>query len=164
MKPLDISRINEKAPYRVGYDEVAESYDFVTDSGVHLSVAFDSAELIIHSGEAYQLIITNSNYKKSPGDRKVKDTILCIVEEFFEQNQALLYICETGDGKQRGRNRLFEIWIRAYERKDRFFVYFTSVMDDGVDNYAALIIRADHPNAAALSAEFTEVAQSLREK
>lgn len=40
--------------------------------------------------------------EESPRDSKVRETVMCIVDEFFRKNQAaLLYICETGDGMQK---------------------------------------------------------------
>ena len=63
--------------------------------------------------ETYQFSIINGNNKKSPRDPKVRETIIAIVENFFMENQeVMLYICETGDGKQSMRNRLFEYWIK----------------------------------------------------
>ena len=92
---LSVDRINTVAPYKVEMDSVTGSYDFVTDSGVHITIYFDE-DLMITSGLSYQLIIGNANNKKSPRDNKLQKTILAIVEEFFAMNQAaMLYICET---------------------------------------------------------------------
>lgn len=72
----------------------------MTDNDVKLAVSFMYDDMIIQEG-AYQLIIANLNNRKSPRDTKVKDTIMSIVEEFFDKNQvALLYICSTGDGNR----------------------------------------------------------------
>lgn len=50
---------------------------------------------------AYALDITNREHKRSPLDPKFKQTLITIVEEFFEQNNdVMLYITETGDKKQ----------------------------------------------------------------
>ena len=38
---LSIERINSLAPYKVEVDSVTGSYDFVTDSGVHITIYFD---------------------------------------------------------------------------------------------------------------------------
>ena len=112
---LSVERINKVAPYKVEIDLVTGSYDFVTDSGVHITIYFDE-DLMITSGTSYQLIIGNANNKKSPRDNKLQKTILAIVEEFFAMNQAaILYICETGDGKKDIiiRQSLFTLRSRA---------------------------------------------------
>ena len=38
---LSVERINSVAPYKVEVDPVTGSYDFVTDSGVHITIYFD---------------------------------------------------------------------------------------------------------------------------
>ena len=85
---LSIEDINSVAPYKVqpvGDNRVI--YTFVTDSGVELAIDFMDDDLI-PSAESYQLVISNVNNKRSPRDSKVQKTILAIVTEFFEKNQA----------------------------------------------------------------------------
>ena len=165
MNALSIDRINTKAPYQVEMDEVTGSYDFVTDSGVHITMYFDE-DYMITSGLSYQLIIGNANNKKSPRDHKVQQTILEIVEEFFSTNQAaMLYICETGDGKQSVRSRLFSYWFDAYEYNSRYSIHTICIKDEeGVSNFAALIIRNDNPLILEIVSEFMETAKALQQK
>lgn len=165
MNALSIDRINTRAPYPVEKDEVTGSYDFVTDSGVHITMYFDE-DYMITSGLSYQLIIGNANNKKSPRDHKLQQTILEIVEEFFSTNQAaMLYICETGDGKQRVRSRLFSYWFDAYEYNSRYSIHTTCIKDEeGVSNFAALIIRNDNPLIVEIVNEFMETAKALQQK
>ena len=162
---LSVDRINTVAPYKVEMDSVTGSYDFVTDSGVHITIYFDE-DLMITSGLSYQLIIGNANNKKSPRDNKLQKTILSIVEEFFTMNQAaMLYICETGDGKQGMRSRLFTYWFKAYEYNSDYSFHTTSVKDeDGITNFAALIIRNDNPLIVEIVSEFMETAKALQQK
>ena len=78
---------------------------------------------------------------------------------------AMLYICQTGDGKQSMRSRLFNYWFDAYEYNSRFSIHTTSVVDEeGVENFAALILRNDNPNIVEIVNEFMEIAKVLREK
>ena len=122
-------------------------------------------DMIIQEG-AYQLIIANLNNRKSPRDTKVKDTIMSIVEEFFDKNQvALLYICSTGDGKQAMRSRLFGHWFEGSNTKLCYSTMSTSLVDaDGVVNEATIIVRNDNPNMIKLINEFSETAQLLSQK
>ena len=79
-----------------------------TDYDVHYLVGFEYDDSSFDFA-TYQLVIINTNNKKSPRDSKVKDTIIAIIEDFFSNNEnVLLYICETGDSKQSMRNRLFQ--------------------------------------------------------
>lgn len=162
---LSLDIINKEAPYKVYRDEVTESYDFVTSYGVRISVDFED-DILIQADVSYQLIIGNSNQKKSPRDHKLQKTILAIIEEFFRKNQAaLLYICETGDGKQQVRNRLFKYWFDSYEFNTKYSLYTTHIVDDeGISNFAALILKNDNPKIVDIVTEFTKTVKILREK
>lgn len=111
-------------------------------------------------------MISNVNNKKSPRDSKVRDTIRIIIEEFFHQNNStLLYICESGDGKQYSRSRLFDYWFATYTQSNRFLFISTSITDEeGIDNYAALIVRKDNPLLSMIITEFTNTVQILNDK
>ena len=97
---------------------------------------------------------------------KVKDSVLIIIDEFFDKNQStLLYICETGDGKQSMRNRLFEYWFNSYNRKMLFTLLTTSIVDEeGEVNFATLIVRNDNPKLPEIVAEFSESVRLLNQK
>jgi hypothetical protein len=83
----------------------------------------------------------------------------------LDHQSALIYICETSDGKQRSRARLFKSWINAYDYIHNFFFIYTSITDiEGIDNAAAMIVRKDNPNMVNLVTEFAEVADILRNK
>ena len=80
---------------------------------------------------------------------------MAIVEEFFEKNvAALLYICETGDGKQMARGRLFAYWFQS-SGQSKVFTTMTSVLmdEEGVENTATLILRNDNPDFDILVSE-----------
>lgn len=48
-------------------------------------------------------------------------TLTAIIEEFFTcNNDVMLYIAETGDGKQKFRNRLFVIWFNTYQHRSDY--------------------------------------------
>jgi hypothetical protein len=163
--PLSVDIINSKAPYEVSRGETVFSYCFTTDYNVDYSIDFIEDDLI-SSNESYQLIIANLNNKKSPKDNKIKDTLLAIVEEFFNKNiSTLLYICETGDNKQSMRSRLFEYWFSSYSHKAIYTMLSSSIVDEeGVINYATLIIRNDNPKLVQVITEFSESVSLLSQK
>ena len=164
MNPLSIQAINEASSYKVS--EVSQDcYQFFTDHGVHCTVEFVPDDSLM-SRETYHLVIVNVNHQKSPSDVKVRDTIIAIIDEFFvENNTTLLYICETGDKKQALRNRLFERWFSTYERKAQYTFVASSLTDDeGIENYAAIIVRNDNPDLSAIVAEFTTTISLLSTK
>jgi len=164
MNRLSLQTINESSPYEVS--EVGENcYQFFTNYDVHCTVEFVLDDSLM-SREAYHLVIVNVNHQKSPSDVKVRDTIIAIIDDFFiENNTTLLYICETGDKKQALRNRLFERWFSTYERRNQYTFVASSLKDDeGIENYAAIIVRNDNPDLSAIVAEFTTTISLLSSK
>lgn len=162
---LSLERINSKSPYHVEETSNIGMFLFTSDSGVDLAVNFIVDDLIT-STESYQLVISNVNNMQSPRDKKVRDTILAIVEEFFEQNEAaLLYVCETGDGKQMARYRLFTYWFDRFEYSIRYTCISTALADEeGVMNAATVFIRNDNPHLHEIVTEFNAMAMLLRQK
>lgn len=165
MEPLSIEHINETSSYQVELTDKEGFYQFFTDGGVHYSVGFMEDDILL-TNNSYQLIIANINNHKSPRDRKVRDTIVSIVDEFFNRNNStLLYICETGDNKQSMRSRLFEYWFSTYNRKALYTMMSSSIIDmDGVVNFATIILRNDNQHLPDIITEFTESIRLLSQK
>ena len=165
MVDLSLFEINSCSPYEVEYEAKTNLYRFVSDFGVSFSVAFEENDLL-QSGESYQFALTNYEGKKSPRDIKVRETVLAIIKEFFSKNEAaLIYICETGDGLQKMRSRLFHFWFGVYAEHDEF-LFLPQVVYDEEDNenYAALILRRDNPKFNDLVTEFTNTIAMLNSK
>ena len=141
------------------------TYSFMTDNMAEIFISFEKDD-ILQSGIVYQFGISNPKGTKSPRDHKVRETILAIIEEFFNKNKAaLLYICETGDGMQRMRSRLFHYWFSIYnEKADYLFLHQIVYDDEDNENYAALIIRKDNPRFIELVSEFTDTINLLNGK
>lgn len=162
---INLNNYNARSPYKATPAETEGFYEFTTDYGVIYSVGFMPDDSII-SRNTYQFIITNANNKPSPNDEKVKDAILLMIDEFFiADNNVLLYICETGDGRQAMRNRLFQYWFSQYEKKDEYTFLSSSVVDaDGVMNYATVVVKNSNPYLAEAIKEFTETIQLFSAK
>ena len=165
MRKLSLSGINMLSPYKVEMVTCPNVYRFITDYGVEIAISFDFDDLL-ESGEAYMFNITNVNRQKSPCDIKVRDAIVAIIDNFFEENSvALLYICETGDSKQAMRNRLFESWFAYANEKEQYTIMVANVRDmEGVDNYAAMILRKDNPYFVEYVSEFNKTINMFRVK
>lgn len=162
---INLDSFNSRSPYKATSSGTDGFYDIVTDFGVKYSIGFMQDDAII-ADNAYQFIISNVNHKPSPSDDKIKQVVLIMIDEFFrERKNVLLYICETGDGKQAMRNRLFQYWFSQYECNDEYTFLSSSVKDeDGVINYATLIIRNDNPKLLEVVNEFTQTIQLLSVK
>lgn len=162
---LSLDAINSKSEYVVRKEESKGTFSFVTDNHAEIFISFEKDD-ILQSGIVYQFGISNPKGTKSPRDHKVRETILAIIEEFFNKNKAaLLYICETGDGMQRMRSRLFQYWFSIYNAKEEYLFLPQVVYDEEEnENYAALIIRKDNPDFIELVSEFTYTISLLNGK
>ncbi len=143
MTPLDLTRLNYRSPYMVWSGE--RGYCFKTDFGNFYTVEFDPEE----SGLdilAYWFNLTNNNHQASPNDPKVRDTIFCIIEEFFRVNpDILLYMCDTANNQQAMRARLFMRWFNHYDGRRDFVIRTAEVKNESQSDYVALIIQRSHP-------------------
>lgn len=164
MNQLDIARINETAPYEVFKSERFNYYGFITDASVLLYVGFDEDDLL--TSPSYQLVLLNGNNRPSPLDPNVRQTIIEIIREFFRVNNAtMLYICETADGKQAMRNRLFRHWFDIFAKKEAFVLLDSKIIDrEGVTNYIAIITRKDNPYFNNVIDDFTSAIKFFGEK
>ena len=149
MNTLRLNIINLHAPYRVWQKAgKPDHYYFVSDSGVEFNIDFKLDYAFVPSG-AFEFSITNERHGQSPLDTKLKQTVFAIVEEFFEQNnEVMLYVTATGDGKQAFRNRLFVRWFNTYEHRDLY-------------NFVAIISRLTCPSLPQAIEEFSETISLL---
>ena len=163
MNTLNLIRLNLQSPYEV-WNDSDDTYFFETDYGVKYMIYFGVDAPIWKTG-AYTFDIQNTNQKTSPNDPKVKETVICIVEEFFRNNaDILLYICETGDNKQAMRNRLFIRWFNEYRFQQNFILRTASVRDGDQDNFAAIIVQRSHPDLDKILTTFEETIRYFTDK
>ena len=81
----------------------------------------------------------------------------------FEANgeNVMLYLCETGDGKQKFRNRLFLGWFNTYANRGLYEVRTAEGKMDGMENFAALFIRLSNSRFQEVIDEFEEITSIL---
>ena len=163
MKPLDLTRVYRYAPYKVWTDN-GRDYNIETSRGQIFVIGFMDDYSIWQDG-AYQFTITNQSHQASPLDQKLRETILLLIEAFFAANpDILLYICETGDGKQAFRSRLFVRWFNTYNRRDDYVMQTAEVQEGKTKNFAALIVQKSNPRLEEILAEFNETIAILTDK
>ncbi len=68
----------------------------------------------------YSLDFTEINNRSDSYDKHIKPTILKIIENFLtkEPNALLHYVCDSLDGRQSCRKRLFKRWYLENEKKN----------------------------------------------
>ncbi len=163
MKPLDLPRINRLAPYKV-WTENGRDFLIETNRGQIFVIGFMDDYSIWPTG-AYQLTINNQSHKPSPLDEKLRETIFLLIEAFFTANpDILLYICDTGDGRQVFCSRLFVRWFNIYSGRDAYVMRTAEVQEGKTKNFAALIVQKTNPRLQEILAEFNETINILTNK
>ena len=142
---FSLSSINDKAPYQVR-SENGYSFLFRTETGVSYEIGFVEDHMISDDGDVLQLIICIAEGVSSQRDPKIQDTVVAILEEFFKQDYVtLVYICDTRDGRQASRQRLFSTWFSSYPNKDAYIHEYKELQVDGIGYYMAILGRKDNP-------------------
>ena len=119
MNRLDIEAINFRSPYDVYSDN--DQYVFVTDAGIEYHVDFELDSNPYYT--AYWFNLANPEQTKSHGDKKIPQTVICIIEEFFLANpDIMLYLCSTANNQQAQRARLFLRWFNGYEQRQHYYI------------------------------------------
>ncbi len=163
MNPLDLRRISRLSPYKV-WTEDGNDYLIETNRGQIFVIGFMDDYSIWPTG-AYQFTINNRSRQPSPLDNKLRETILLLIEAFFTANpDILLYICETGDGRQAFRSRLFIRWFNTYKNRDAYVMATAEILEGKTKNFAALIVQKSNPRLDSILSEFNETINVLSNK
>lgn len=102
---------------------------------------------------------------RAPHDPKIEATVLAIIEEFFRSNQhVLLYICDTSDGKESSRSRLFLRWFERHASPDRFTICTANARVEDETVYVAIIVDNRNPKLQAITDDFKQTAEVLTNK
>ena len=151
MNPLDLRRISRLSPYKV-WTEDGNDYLIETNRGQIFVIGFMDDYSIWPTG-AYQFTINNRSRQPSP------------LEAFFTANpDILLYICETGDGRQAFRSRLFIRWFNTYKNRDAYVMATAEILEGKTKNFAALIVQKSNPRLDSILSEFNETINVLSNK
>lgn len=160
MKQLDVDVVNIYSPYPVWIR--GDEFVFTTDNGIEYSVSFDEEENFEY--KAYWFNLTNMSHQKSPGDIKIAQTVICIIEEFFRQNpDILLYLCSIDGGQQAQRSRLFLRWFNGYEQQKKYMIKSAEVKGEGITEYISLILMTSHPNIIEISSAFDNIVKMFND-
>lgn len=130
MEALDVKKISEVTHHRVIASD-SQHYLFATDNDIIYDVSF-AEDNPIGDVDTFQFSVMSTNHDRPPFDPYVKQTILSILEEFFNRNASvILYVCDTSDSRQILRSRHFQRWFEGYEKKDEYVTLSGCIMDEG---------------------------------
>lgn len=145
MVDLSSQIINKTAPYQVvssGNGVVR----FITDNALVYEAGFTDDYTFLEEN-AYQFYLKEITGNSSSHDVKIMQTVGAIIEEFFAKNQSVvLYFCDTVDGKQAVRDRLFSSWYELSENRMKYTFLHGGAEFDGVSYFASVLIKNDNPD------------------
>ena len=98
-------------------------------------------------------------------DPLVKETVWAIIEVFFRENSnVLLYVCDTSDGRQASRDRLFDIWFYEYEKQEEYIHLTAKVESDSIYYFASVILKITHPHLDEIKEAFDVFTEDMKDK
>lgn len=154
MNALDTQHLFYDSPYPVTLD--GEEYIFKTDYDIVYAASFKQ-ESFFDPIPAYWFDLMNRSGKSSPSDPKVRETVIRIIVEFFRVNpDIMLYMCDNANDQQAQRHRLFLRWFTGNEQSKLFFIKTEMVVDEGMENFIAIIVPRSHPYLDDIIERFNE--------
>ena len=94
-------------------------------------------------------------------DGRVRDTICTILKSFFEtHSNALLLVCDSFDGKERARKRLFSLWFEKNAPEGLLKIDREQLTED-YNLFASLMIWDNNPQKEEILIKFEEYCSSI---
>ncbi|MGI4874188.1 MAG: DUF6169 family protein [Janthinobacterium lividum] len=128
---------------------VDDVFRFTTDHILHYSARFLEMPLPADfqlAGLVFDFSFFPEN-TAGPADGRIIATLLHLVQRFFDTypENVLLFICESGDGRQYFRQRLFTKWRLAHDRAAEFQQLPIAIIAGEPAIVGGLLFRQDHP-------------------
>ncbi|MDI1321421.1 MAG: DUF6169 family protein [Algoriphagus sp.] len=110
------------SPYSITFNEGL--YHFTTSQGRSYTCVFTEVNrflpplFTVQDIEVYYFDFFFTGPKqhiKWPNDDRIAITIKTLLNDFFQPNRVLIYVCDSSDGKGRYRNKVFKNWFKSVE-------------------------------------------------
>ena len=160
---FSLSELNKKSPYMLESSGMY-SFTFITAQGKKYEIGFIQ-DLMISDEGVYQFFITTEDHFKTVLDKKIQQTVLVVIEEFFKNEGVVLdYICATEDHRQASRDRLFHQWYMNSFEKDQYHLRSMSVKIEEVKYSASVIMRNDNPRFQLMTEAIDRFIEDFQDK
>jgi hypothetical protein len=160
---FSLSELNKRSPYMLESSGMC-SFTFTTDQGKKYEIGFIQ-DLMISDEGVYQFFITTEDKFKTVLDRRIQQTVLVVLEEFFRNEGVVLdYICATDDHRQASRDRMFHQWFENSMGKEQFCLRSMNIDIDGTDYFASVIMRNDNPRFEAMTEAIDRFVEDFQDK
>lgn len=133
-------------------------YSFVSRDGIKYRVFFSPLqECYPELPNTYSFSIEPEDRTPHPFDRRIAMTVVAILERFFRNNEnAMIMICDTLDGKERKRRKLFDRWFKMYN-DGRLIKMDAAGSVDQYELFLSIYFTKTNPNKEQLKVAFQEL-------
>jgi len=160
---FSLTALNKKSPYMLESSSMC-SFTFVTEQGKRYEIGFIQDQMISDEG-VYQFFITTEDKFKTVFDRRIQQTVLVVLEEFFKNEGVVLdYICATEDHRQASRDRMFHQWFENSMDKEYYCLRSMNIDIDGTEYFASVIMRNDNPRFKAMTEAIDRFVEDFQDK
>ena len=143
-------------------------YRFATNGEVRYEVKFVTstdyfdayADLEADVFEMIISVVENPSGGRLPADGRIEATIFSIFEHFFlPQRFALVFICDSSDGREQARFRKFSNWFYRNVSSTDLAKFDRMAIDDDNIIYLSLILSRRHPNLSRIVDVFMQLGE-----
>lgn len=133
-------------------------YVFTNADGIRYHVYFlPMFEMHPNLVGTYSLNIEPEDRTPHEIDRRIALTVVDILRHFFENNEnAMIMVCDTLDGKELKRRKLFDRWFLHYAGSN-IIKYDGSAKADDYTLYLSIYFTKQNPNRAQLVSAFYDL-------
>ena len=158
-----------------GDDDGLISYVFMSSNGAYYSVYFNVKEYdqftenypnLFSNGYGLGIFRVTKPVNKIRKDIILFPTIEAILHDFISRagkDVVLLFHCESSDGRQAARDKLFTFWFQNSEKKDGFIRdrFEAVVQETDIKHFMGYITSINNPNIKSVQLEFDACAFNL---
>jgi hypothetical protein len=148
------------------------SYVFVTDLKISYEIKFKSSSYLFDNRLDFKIsvhefvieVAINPTGKRPALDARIPYTIASIFIDFFEKDneQAIVYICDSSDIRQEARRRKFNQWVELF-KGNHFIKVDTEIVESPIITYHnSITLRADNPRRGTIVDAFIELANDYK--
>ena len=134
------------------------SYTFINKDGIKYRAYFvDISDYYPQFPNTYSFSIEPENPKAHPVDNRISVTVAEILKQFFQKREnAMIMVCDSVDGKEEKRRKLFDRWFDKYA-DGNILKYDASAPLDDYRLFISIYFSKNNPNKKLLLQSFYDL-------
>ena len=145
------------SPFEINEVELFD-YTFISRDGIRYRAFFSPLEDIYPQlPNTYSFSIEPEKKEPHPMDRRIAITVAEILKRFFRQKEnAMIMICDSVDGKERKRRKLFDRWYDVLNDGNLIKMDATGRIEE-YEIFLSIYFTKTNPNKDQLKKAFTDL-------